>query len=36
MMEKNIDSNTENSEELLKDGDIALEDALENTRVRLQ
>ena len=32
-MEEEIDSNKEDSDQLLKDGDIALEAALENTRV---
>ena len=32
-MEEEIDANKEDSDQLLKDGDIALEEALENTRV---
>ena len=32
-MEEEIDANKEDSDQLLKDGDIALEAALENTRV---
>ena len=33
IMRDDIDYNTEDSEQLLRDGDSALKDALENTRV---